>query len=161
MRIVLTVIITIAAACAGIMCACLAAISKKYSRVEEEEDLRMAAEKNYENRIKDYLQEQRCWFIKYWGGGGFTRSGIPDLLVCINGFFVGIEVKADRGRPSDLQLRQLRQIRKAGGIAILLYPDDFGTFKTLVSALKSKDGMVIKALTAHMEEKEKRYYADR
>lgn len=42
----------------------------------------MAAEKNFEEKVKKYLKENGCWFLKYWGGGGFTKSGIPDLLVC-------------------------------------------------------------------------------
>ena len=41
----------------------------------------MAAEKNFENRVKKYLDEYGCWWIKYWGGAAYTKSGIPDLLV--------------------------------------------------------------------------------
>ena len=117
----------------------------------------MAAEKDYENRIKDYLTKQGCWYIKYWGGGGFTRSGVPDLLICCSGYFIAAEVKAKNGRPSDLQLKKLRDIREAGGIAILLYPDDFETFKRLIRAVQAEEHSIIKALTAHFEEKEKRY----
>lgn len=42
----------------------------------------MAAEKNFENKVKKFLKENGCWILKYWGGAAFTRSGIPDLLVC-------------------------------------------------------------------------------
>ena len=41
----------------------------------------MAAEKNFENRVKKYLDEYGCWWLKYWGGAAYTKSGIPDLLV--------------------------------------------------------------------------------
>ena len=42
----------------------------------------MAAEKRFEDRVKSFLTEQGAWFLKYWGGGHYTKSGIPDLLVC-------------------------------------------------------------------------------
>ena len=92
----------------------------------------MAQEKNFEERVKKYLKENGCWFLKYWGGGGFTKSGIPDLLVCCKGWFIGVEVKGPDGKPSDLQIYNLRKIDSAGGRAILLYPKDYDLFKRLV-----------------------------
>lgn len=95
----------------------------------------MAAEKNFENRVKKFLKEQGCYFIKYWGGGTYTKSGISDLIVCCNGHFVGIEVKAEKGKPSELQIYNLREIDKAGGYGILLYPKDFEQFKQFIGYL--------------------------
>jgi hypothetical protein len=89
----------------------------------------LAAEKNFENKVKTYLKNYGCWFLKYWGGASYTKSGIPDLLVSSDGFFLGIEVKADKGEPSLLQLYNLRKIRESGGYGILLYPKDFEQFK--------------------------------
>lgn len=88
----------------------------------------MAAEKNFENKVKKFLKDNNCWFIKYWGGASYTKSGIPDLLVNVNGYFMGLELKAPNGKVSDLQLYNLRQITKGNGIAILLYPKDFEQF---------------------------------
>ena len=95
----------------------------------------MAAEKNFENKVKKYLKEQGAWFIKYWGGAAFTKAGIPDLLVCLNGNFLGVELKAEHGRPSAIQLHTLKEIDEAGGLAILLYPKDFERFKELVQTI--------------------------
>lgn len=89
----------------------------------------MASEKNFENRVKKYLNEKGAYVIKYWGGGNFTRSGVPDLLVCYRGRFLGLEIKAENGKPSELQLHHLEQIRKAGGYAFILRPSDFTDFK--------------------------------
>lgn len=88
----------------------------------------MAAEKKFENKIKTYLEENGHWYVKYWAGPGYTKSGVPDILSCINGKFYGIEVKAPNGRPSLLQLITLRDIRAAGGVGVLLYPKDFEYF---------------------------------
>lgn len=92
----------------------------------------MAGEKNFENRVKKFLTEQGCWVLKYWGGGQFTKAGIPDLLVCCNGHFLAIELKATNGRPSPLQLHTIEEIKKAGGTALVLYPKDFDEFKRLI-----------------------------
>lgn len=95
----------------------------------------MAAEKNFENKIKNFLKEQDAWFIKYWAGSRFTKDGVPDILACVNGYFVAIEVKAPNGKPSELQKYNVRKINEAMGIAVILYPDDFNLFKNLVESL--------------------------
>lgn len=93
----------------------------------------MSKEKNLDNKVLDYLEEIGAWRIKYWGGAKYTKKGIPDILACVEGCFVGIEDKAEDGRPTLLQLKNLEWIRNAGGFGILLYPDQFDNFKTFVT----------------------------
>lgn len=95
----------------------------------------MAAEKNFENKIKKFLKDKGCWFLKYWAGAEYTKSGIPDILACVNGCFVGVEVKAPNGKASELQLYNLRKIHEAGGYAFLLYPKQWDDFKTFIDKL--------------------------
>ena len=92
----------------------------------------MAAEKNFENKVKSFLENIGAWYIKYWAGAKYTKEGIPDILACIKGKFYAIEIKAPNGRPKLLQLIKLRKIRNAGGIGVLLYPKDFEDFINLV-----------------------------
>lgn len=99
----------------------------------------MAAEKNFENKIKGFLKDHGCWFLKYWGGAAYTKSGIPDILACCEGFFLGIEVKAPHGKPSELQLYNLKKIDEAGGFGILLYSIDFDLFKNFVDCIIQGD----------------------
>lgn len=61
---------------------------------------------------------------------------MPDILACINGYFVGIEVKAQHGKPSELQLYNIDKIRNAGGFALVLYPSAFQKFKEFIKNLK-------------------------
>ena len=96
----------------------------------------MAAEKIFENQIKAFLKKEGAWFLKYWAGNDFTRSGVPDILACVNGIFLAIEVKAPKGKPSELQLYTIEQIKQAGGVALVLYPKDFDKFKSLVALIK-------------------------
>lgn len=44
------------------------------------------------------------------------------MLINCNGFFIGAEVKAENGVPSELQLYHLRQINDSGGIGFILIP---------------------------------------
>ena len=92
-------------------------------------------EKLFENRIKKYIESQGGWQVKYFANK-YTRSGIPDILACINGRFVGIEVKSDTGAPTELQRHSVRAIRKAGGFAFVLYPSGWEKFKDIVEDLK-------------------------
>jgi Holliday junction resolvase len=61
---------------------------------------------------------------------------VPDILACVNGYFVAIEVKAQQGRPSELQLYNIEKIRDAGGFALVLYPSAFPRFKEFIKNLK-------------------------
>lgn len=87
----------------------------------------MAQEKNFENKIKAYLKSIGAYFIKTHGDR-FSKVGTPDIIACVNGQFVAVEVKAENGKPSELQLYHLEQIRKAGGNSFLLYPKNFEKF---------------------------------
>lgn len=97
----------------------------------------MGSEKTFENKIKAYIKELGGWYVKYWSGGvptkqgvrKFTKDGIPDLLCCVNGYFVAIEVKAQNGRPSELQLHAIENIRKSYGFAFVVYPSGWEKFK--------------------------------
>ena len=77
----------------------------------------MAAEKQFENKIKKYLQDKGCWLVKFFANR-MTSVGVPDILACVNGWFVAVEVKAENGKMSKLQFYQMTKILQAGGIYI-------------------------------------------
>ena len=62
----------------------------------------------------------------------YTKSGIPDLLVCCNGWFLAVEVKATNGKPSELQKYNIRKIIQGYGYGVILYPDQFDDFKEML-----------------------------
>lgn len=100
-------------------------------------------EKIFENKIKRFLKDNDCYFVKYWGGGYFTESGIPDLLVCCNGYFLGLEIKAENGKSSELQKYNIKEIQKAGGVGMVVYPKDFEEIKKLIWRLKNIENRTI------------------
>ena len=94
----------------------------------------MAAEKMFENKIKRYLKERECYCVKYHGNA-YSTNGTPDILACINGYFLAIEVKAPEGKPSELQLVKIDEIRKAGGFAYVVYPSGWERLKDIINGL--------------------------
>lgn len=94
----------------------------------------MAKEKAFENKIKDYLKSIGAYFIKTHGDR-FSRVGTPDIIACVNGHFVAVEVKAENGKPSELQIHHIEQINKSGGYGVILYPKDFEGFKKICENL--------------------------
>ena len=110
----------------------------------------MAAEKLFEKKVERYLEtigvyqagfpsdrmkvEQIGWFTKIWGGG-YQKSGIPDLILCVNGFFISVELKAPNGRPSALQKMNTARINQSSGIGIILKPDGFEQFKKIMEGV--------------------------
>jgi hypothetical protein len=56
--------------------------------------------------------------------GGYGASGVPDIVGCYKGRFFGIECKAGKNRPTDLQKKNLEQIIGAGGLALVVNEDN-------------------------------------
>jgi len=81
------------------------------------------SEKRIEHQIRQYLDSIGAWHIKTHGNM-FSKAGTPDIVACLNGRFVAIEVKRPGGRVSPLQKAHLKLIRQAGGIAFVAYSLD-------------------------------------
>lgn len=54
---------------------------------------------------------------------GYGRSGVPDIVACLHGHFIGIECKAGKGTTTALQERELRLITEAGGTSLVVRED--------------------------------------
>ena len=65
-------------------------------------------------------------------GGQFSIHGVPDIIGCLNGKFIGIECKANKGKPTALQLKHLNDIKETGGVAILVDETGIGTLKRVL-----------------------------
>lgn len=97
----------------------------------------MASEKNFENRLRDWLDFRGIWQVKYFANRN-TLVGIPDVLACgPHGKFMGLELKGNRGKPSPLQIWHARKICQSGGIGLIIWPEDFDAFKSLVMRLEA------------------------
>jgi len=68
--------------------------------------------------------------------GGFGRSGVPDIVACYLGLFIGIECKAGNNKPTPLQEAQMALIRKAGGVTMVVNEDNIYDVTDTLQELK-------------------------
>lgn len=67
-------------------------------------------------RIVAALKKRGCFVIKLHGGP-MQRSGLPDLLVLLDGRAVFLEVKRPGEQATPLQVHTLRLLRVVGAVA--------------------------------------------
>ena len=92
-----------------------------------------------EKKVKDKVVKLLKMFGVYYfyaSTHGFGRSGVPDLVCCIGGHFLAIEVKAGKNTTTALQDREIEAIRAAGGTAIVINEDNIHTLQELIRGLK-------------------------
>ena len=80
-------------------------------------------EKKVKNKVKKRI-ENAGGYMFYPVMGGMGTNGIPDIIACVKGRFAGIETKAGKGKPTKLQLIQLRKIYEAGGTSLVINEDN-------------------------------------
>jgi Holliday junction resolvase len=73
-------------------------------------------------RVIKLLKERGAYYAMPVAGG-FGNAGVPDILVCYKGKFIGIECKAGRGQTTALQDKHLEDIKRAGGISLVVRED--------------------------------------
>ena len=94
----------------------------------------MMVESDFQKKVIKYLRGKGHYVLNV-AGSSQQRKGTPDLIVCINGAFYGIELKCKGNRPSPLQLHALEEINKAGGHGIVLYEDQWEEFKKSIDEI--------------------------
>jgi len=83
----------------------------------------MTPEAKVKKKAVQVLKELSAYYF-YPVTGGYGRSGVPDIVVCYKGLFIGIECKAGNNKPTPLQEKNLDEIRAAGGTALVINEDN-------------------------------------
>jgi Holliday junction resolvase len=79
----------------------------------------LTPERKVKDRVKKILKSAGAYYAMP-ATGGYGTSGVPDILVCYEGRFIGIECKANGNTPTALQMKNLNDIAIAGGIALVI-----------------------------------------
>jgi hypothetical protein len=66
---------------------------------------------------------------------GFGRSGVPDIICCVHGKFLGIECKAGSNKPTALQEKEMQAIRDAGGKTLVVNEENITMLDDLLKEL--------------------------
>lgn len=78
------------------------------------------AETSLQKRIQDLIIKRGGYVNKNWGSM-ISKKGIADLTCGYKGFYLAIEVKNDKGKPSLAQGIHCRKVWHTGNIAMIVW----------------------------------------
>jgi Holliday junction resolvase len=85
-------------------------------------------------KVTKILREEGVYYF-FPATHGYGRSGVPDIVCCVAGKFLGIECKAGKNKPTALQVHEIEQIRRAGGMAVVVNEDNWDSVRELLRSL--------------------------
>jgi Holliday junction resolvase len=88
-------------------------------------------------RVTKVLREAGVYYF-FPATHGYGRSGVPDIVGCVNGMFLAIECKAGKGKLTALQANEIQSIRHAGGVAVVVNEENWDMVLPLVRELSLK-----------------------
>jgi len=83
----------------------------------------LTPEAKVKKKVKEILDQMEVYHFSPMQNG-MGRAGIPDIIACHGGRFIGIECKAGNNKPTALQERELNRILNAGGEAYVIYEEN-------------------------------------
>ena len=92
-------------------------------------------EKIVKDKVVGILKEEGTYYF-FPATHGFGRSGVPDIICCVNGRFLAVECKAGTNKPTALQVREIESIRRCNGVAVVANEENWDTVRELVRKLK-------------------------
>jgi Holliday junction resolvase len=95
-------------------------------------------EKKVKDKIVAILKDEGVYYF-FPATHGYGRSGVPDIICCVNGKFVAIECKAGGGKLTALQVREIEHIRRCGGVAVVANEENWDMVRPLLRELSSKE----------------------
>ncbi len=91
----------------------------------------MTPEAKVKKRVVNVLKENGAYYF-FPATGGYGRSGVPDIVACYRGVFIGIECKAGNNKPTALQEAEMRKIREANGFTLVINEENINDVKVLL-----------------------------
>lgn len=89
------------------------------------------------DKITKVLKEYGVYYF-FPATHGFGRSGVPDVICCYKGRFIGIEAKAGKGTTTALQDRELRLIKEAGGVSLVVNENNIDELKQVLEEMRNE-----------------------
>lgn len=93
-------------------------------------------ESKVKKKVHTLLKERGAYAVNYIGGA-YANNGTPDILACLCGRFIGIECKAGKGKPTALQIKNLRDIDHAGGLSLVVNETNLEYLTECLDAIKA------------------------
>ena len=72
-----------------------------------------------QDKIIAYLEKKRVYHFRFQAQSNL--NGLPDIICLYKGFFLGLELKREKGgAPTKLQERKIKAINDNGGIGVIV-----------------------------------------
>jgi len=105
-------------------------------------------------KVTNILKFHGAWYCSP-ATRGMGRSGVPDILACLRGVFLGIEVKRDiKHLPTKLQEHELWKIQQCGGWGIVIHAGNLLDLEGLCSAIVAQAELTRASGHAKLDEME-------
>jgi hypothetical protein len=92
-------------------------------------------EKWVKQQVVKMLKDRGAYYF-YPVASGYMSSGVPDIVACYRGLFMGIECKAGTNKPTAIQENNLQQIRDNQGIAMVVNEDNLIALQNFLDEMK-------------------------
>jgi hypothetical protein len=92
------------------------------------------------DKVVKLLKKHDAYYF-YPVASGYGATGVPDIVACLRGKFIGIECKANGGQPTALQSKNLSEIASNGGCAVLVDESGLGSLGMMLEALAGGSGI--------------------
>jgi Holliday junction resolvase len=92
----------------------------------------MTPEGKVKKQVKKILDDLGAYHFSPMTAG-YGKSGVPDIIACYKGCFIGIECKAGKNEPTLLQKHNMKEIQRNNGLAIVI---NEGNIQELLTQLK-------------------------
>ena len=97
----------------------------------------MTPEAKVKKKVYKILKEKGAYYFSPIMNG-FGKMGVPDVIACYRGVFIGIECKAGKNKPTPLQQKNLDDITKEGGLAYVINEDNVNLVEVVIQKLNSE-----------------------
>jgi len=95
----------------------------------------MTPEGKVKAKVRKKLDEAKAYYFMP-ATGGYGKSGVPDIVACVNGWFIGIECKAGNNKPTALQQNNLNDIKRSGGTALVINENNINELEDCLNQIK-------------------------
>lgn len=94
-------------------------------------------EGDVKEEAKNIMKWHGVWFfMPHMAGKG--RAGIPDIIMCVCGYFVAVETKFGDNTPTESQEDELEAIKASWGVAVVLNEKNIGKLEEIILLIKDK-----------------------
>jgi hypothetical protein len=87
-------------------------------------------------KVKALLAKHKVYYFMP-ATHGYGSSGVPDIVACMQGKFIGIETKANGGVPTALQMKNLMSIVDNMGMSLIIDETGIGMFAMMLETWQS------------------------